>query len=167
MRFIRSFGIIIIIACAICFCRPALAWDTYVGKTIQATVDMLDEGNILIAKTEDGLIPVSFYGIGIPTGKQPFSEQAREALARTLQKGAKIILTTVNQNEEGIFSALVQHNDHSVNNMLVDRGLAWVDRQSCKAFFCRRWYIQEHLAVKERRGIWALNLSSPPWQWSN
>ncbi|MBD5642093.1 MAG: thermonuclease family protein, partial [Desulfovibrio sp.] len=62
---------------------------------------------------------------------------------------------------------LVQVQDRSVNNRLVSDGLAWVDRSTCKAFFCRRWHIEEHLAQKDRRGIWSLNMSTPPWQWGN
>ena len=67
--------------------------------------------------------------------------------------------------KDGSIRALVQVRGDSVNYQLVAQGLAWVDRQSCKAIFCRRWYIQEHQAVQERRGIWRLNLGTPPWQW--
>ena len=29
--------------------------------------------------------------------------------------------------------------------------------QPARRFFCRRWYIQEHIALKDKRGIWSLN----------
>ena len=142
------------------------AWESYVGKTMDARVVEIKPGNIILARSPDGReLNARFYGIGIPTEKQPFGETARRVLNELLPKGAKIVVTGVNSDEEGVITALVQHNDHSVNNRLIDEGLAWVDRRECKAFFCRRWHIQEHLAVKDRRGIWSLNLSSPPWQW--
>ena len=79
--------------------------------------------------------------------------------------GTKVGVESVGQLEAGPISALVQVGGDSVNYKLVMAGLAWVDRQKCRAIFCRRWLIQEHQAVVDRRGIWSLNMSTPPWQW--
>ena len=79
--------------------------------------------------------------------------------------GTKVGVESVGQLEAGPISALVQVAGDSVNYKLVMAGLAWVDRQKCRAIFCRRWLIQEHQAVVDRRGIWSLNMSTPPWQW--
>lgn len=148
------------------FASPSRGWESYVGKTMSATVESLDEGNLLRVKSDEKIFPVRFYGVGIPTLKQPFGAEAREALEKLLPPGCGVVLTTVNADDGGVVSALVQHNDRSVNNRLVEEGLAWVDRHTCKAFFCRRWHIQEHIAIKDRRGIWSINMGSPPWQWS-
>ncbi len=146
----------------------AFAWDTYIGRNMTVRITGLSPGNILQVRDDDGRkFPVRFYGIGIPGPCQPLGADARAMIASLLPDGAKAILTTVNQDEEGIVNALVQIQDRSVNNRLVSDGLAWVDRSTCKAFFCRRWHIEEHLAQKERRGIWSLNISTPPWQWGN
>lgn len=147
----------------------SLAWENYRPVSRTVYVQDIEAGNILIVNEHDrsdkNNFAVRFYGIGIPGTRQPLGEQAKNELATMLPKGSKIIISTVRTDEEGIISALVQHNDHSVNNRLIELGLAWVDRRTCKAFFCRRWHIQEHLAIREKRGIWALNLPSPPWQW--
>lgn len=151
--------------------RDTGAWENYrpVSKTVY--VQGIEEGNILIVnehnKSDKNNFPVRFYGIGIPGPRQPLGEEAKSELLSILPKGSKIIISTVRTDEEGIVSALVQYKDHSVNNRLIELGLAWVDRQTCKAFFCRRWHIQEHLAVKDKRGIWALKIPTPPWQWGN
>ena len=66
-----------------------------------------------------------------------------------------------------LFSVLVQTSPvrrGAVNSL--GEVLAWVDRQKCRAVFCRRWLIQEHQAVLDKRGIWGLNIGTPPWQWS-
>lgn len=145
---------------------PAHAWDTYVGRTLTARVVDIPASNILSVRDSGGkVLAIRFYGIGVPTSRQPFGKEAHALLRSLLAPGAKIILTTVNEAEDGIISALVQVQDRSVNNRLVADGLAWVDRSTCKAFFCRRWHIEEHVAQKERRGIWGLNFSTPPWQW--
>lgn len=148
---------------------PAIAWENYTGKSFPVYVQKVEAGNILLVSENkeggEGSFAIRFYGIGIPTLKQPFGRQAHDELLEILPKGTKIIITTIRKDEEGIISALVQLQDHSINNRLVDEGLAWVDRSTCKAFFCRRWHIQEHLALKERRGVWSMNISTPPWQW--
>ena len=169
-KFSRAIGrSIVFVFAAIVFVglpEPSGAWESYVGKTMNATVEGLEEGNILRVKSDGKIFPVRFYGVGIPTLKQPFGLEAREALEKLLPSGCGVVLTTVNADEEGVVSALVQHNDRSVNNRLVEEGLAWVDRHTCKAFFCRRWHIQEHIAIKDHRGVWSINMGSPPWQWS-
>lgn len=150
--------------------KMSFAWEMrYSGKTLVVYVRQIEPGNVLLVNENrnggDNDLVVRFYGIGIPTSNQPFGVAAAEELRKLLPPGKKIIITTVKEDEEGIISALVQMDDHSINNMLVDRGLAWVDRSTCKAFFCRRWHIQEHLALKNHRGIWSANISTPPWQW--
>lgn len=148
---------------------PVQAWENYSGRNLVVYVRHLDDGNTLFVnesnKDDKNTFPIRFYGVGIPTARQPFGKEAHDELAKLLTPGEKLYITLVNQDKEGIVSALVQLNDHSINNRLVDEGLAWVDRSTCKAFFCRRWHIQESLAIKDRRGIWSLNMSSPPWQW--
>ena len=149
--------------------ETALAWETITPHKATAYVLRVEEGNLIaVTGLWGGKKPdyiVSRYGIGMPTVEQPFGREARAALLRLLPPGAKVILSIVGAEAEGVVSALVQVEGRSVNNLLVADGLAWVDRSTCKAMLCRRWHIQEHSAITERRGVWSLNLSSPPWQW--
>ena len=82
------------------------------------------------------------------------------------EKGDYVPEGLMGEDDKGAVSALVQVAGTSVNYQLLVEGLAWVNRSTCKAMFCRRWYIQEHQAVVDRRGLWGLNMSTPPWQWS-
>lgn len=145
---------------------PALAWDNYIGRNMDVVVEAVPDGSSLSVKNSDGdPMNISFYGISIPTGRQPYGREARAFLAKMLPRGSKVTLTTINENDEGIVYALVQAADQSINTRLVADGLAWVDRKTCKALFCRRMHIAENTARQERRGIWSLNMSTPPWQW--
>lgn len=141
------------------------AWDTYVGRNISAVMERLTYGNLLTVKDGKKELAISLYGIGIPNARQPFGTLAHRWLGNNVPRGAKLTLTTVNEDDEGVISALVQLADKSVNNALVAEGLAWVDRRSCKAIFCRRWQMEENKAREKRKGIWSLNMSTPPWQW--
>lgn len=162
-------GFLVTLLAALLGADTALAWETITPHSATAYVVRVEEGN-LISVTERwrGKSPqymVSLYGIGMPTGEQPFSKEARKALMQMVPPETKVILSIVGAEAEGVVSALVQVNDRSVNNLLVEEGLAWVDRSTCRAMLCRRWHIQEHSAIKARRGIWSLNMTSPPWQW--
>lgn len=137
-------------------------WDAYVVN--------VEDGNTVSVSTKAGSEEADavllFYGIEAPSMSQPYGPEARAYLQRMMPKGAKVGVEPVGQLESGPISALVQVGGDSVNYKLVMEGLAWVDRQKCRAVFCRRWLIQEHQAVLDRRGIWGLNIGTPPWQWS-
>ena len=143
---------------------PAFAestWDAYVVS--------VEDGNTVTVSTKYGSkepeYVLLFYGIEAPTQNQPFGREAMAYLQGIMPPGTKVGVESVGQLEAGPISALVQVGGDSVNYKLVMAGLAWVDRQKCRAIFCRRWLIQEHQAVVDRRGIWSLNMSTPPWQW--
>ena len=144
---------------------PAFAesvWDAYVVS--------VEDGNTVTVSTKYGSkepeFVLLFYGIEAPTQSQPFGREAMAFLQGMMPVGTKVGVESVGQLEAGPISALVQVGGDSVNYKLVMEGLAWVDRQKCRAIFCRRWLIQEHQAVLDRRGIWGLNIGTPPWQWS-
>lgn len=147
----------------------ARAWESYILKSREAYAVSIEEGNILMVSkwrgTDTAETAVHFYGIGIPGPHQPFGTQAHELLLELLPKGRQVSLESASMEKDGQISALVQAAGVSVNHRLLADGLAWVDRGKCKAFFCRRWLIQEYVARKERRGIWSINVSTPPWQW--
>jgi micrococcal nuclease len=142
--------------------HAASTWDAYVVG--------IEDGNTISVSTKSGSDEADtvllFYGIEAPSMSQPFGPEARAYLMRMMPQGSKVGVEPVGQLESGAITALVQVGGDSVNYKLVMEGLAWVDRQKCRAIFCRRWLIQEHQAVLDRRGIWGLNIGTPPWQWS-
>ena len=148
--------------------ETALAWEAFTPRKTTAYVVQVEEGNLIAVASRWGKkspdYTISLYGIGMPTEDQPFGKEARETLLRLLPRGERVIVSIVGEGA-GVVHALVQAQGRSINNLLVDEGLAWVDRATCKAMLCRRWHIEEHSAIKDRRGIWSLNMTSPPWQW--
>lgn len=151
-----------LIFCLLWEVSPALAWD--------ARVVRVEDGNtVSVSKSRDSDAAdtvLRFYGIDAPTLSQPFGPEAFKRLSEIMPRGTKVTVEPIGESESGTVSALIQVDGTSVNYQLVVEGLAWVNRQSCRAIFCRRWMIQEHQAVVDRRGIWGLNIGTPPWQWS-
>ena len=159
---IRVIALVIIMLSAVFPAYAATTWDAYVVQ--------VEDGNTVAVSTKMGSeepdAVLLFYGIDAPSLSQPFGPQAQAYLQTMMPKGTKVGVEVVGESEAGPVTALVQVGGDSVNYKLVMEGLAWVNRQKCRAVFCRRWLIQEHQAVVDRRGIWGLNLSTPPWQWS-
>ena len=168
----RAGACLLVIFLSLWLCPGARAWDAYVVR--------VEDGNtISVSEKADRDEPITilrFYGIDAPSLSQPFGPEARDFLLRLMPKGTKVGVDSVGvdsvgvdsvgEDDKGAVSALVQVAGTSVNYQLLVEGLAWVNRSRCKAMFCRRWYIQEHQAVVDRRGLWGLNMSTPPWQWS-
>ncbi|MBQ9406082.1 MAG: thermonuclease family protein [Desulfovibrio sp.] len=131
----------------------------------------VEDGNTVTVSTQPDAKKADhvlhFYGVTAPSLRQPCGNEALAFLRQTLPKGTRVGVDVIRETDKGIMRALVQVRGDSVNYQLVVQGLAWVDRQECKAVFCRRWYIQEHQAVQERLGLWRLNMATPPWQWGN
>lgn len=149
------------LACLFCMAGLAHAWDAYIvqvedGNTLSVTRTKGDTANTRILR---------FYGVDAPALNQPCGQQALDFLNNMLPKGEKVTVDPVGTDENGIERALVQVGGTSINYQLLREGLAWVNRNTCKAMFCRRWHIQEHQAIEEKRGIWAIQHSTPPWQW--
>ncbi|WP_291439648.1 thermonuclease family protein [Desulfovibrio sp.] len=147
--------------CLVCAASAVFAGEAWVVR--------VEDGNtISVSSTrnsDEADTVLRFYGIDAPSLSQPFGAEALQRLARIMPRGTKVTFEPVGRSESGTVSALVQVGGASVNYQLVVEGLAWVDRQTCKAIFCRRWMIQEHQAVVDKRGIWGLNIGTPPWQW--
>ncbi|MDR3357482.1 MAG: thermonuclease family protein [Desulfovibrio sp.] len=128
-----------------------------------------DDGAVVVSESQVLDEPAErylFYGVEIPTIRQPFGPESLAWLRGKLPGGTQINLRSVSRDSSGHLRGLIQLDDDSINYQLLHRGFAWVNRAQCRAVFCRRWYIQEHGAVVEKRGLWSIPSSTPPWQWS-
>lgn len=146
-----------------CLCSPVHAWTGYVYR-------VEDGDTIMVSREEKGQGEqslVRLYGIDAPALNQPYAKEARAFLEQLLPKGTEVNIEETSVEDNGILTGLVQVKGSSVNYLLLIEGLAWVDRSTCKALFCRRWHIQEHRAREQEKGLWGLKLSTPPWQWGH
>lgn len=155
----------------LCLCLAlGFVWTVSPVFAGEAWVVRVEDGNTILVSSKrnstEADTVLRFYGIDAPSLNQPFGAEALQHLAQIMPRGTKVSFEPVGKSESGTVSALVQIGGTSINYQLVMEGLAWVDRQTCKAIFCRRWMIQEHQAVVDKRGIWGLNIGTPPWQWA-
>lgn len=138
------------------------------AATLEGYVFSVADGNTVTISNERGGkadLTVRLYGITAPTLRQPCGPEAHAFLSKSLPKGAPVIVETVGAPQGEHAYALIQVRGTSVNYLMVNEGLAWVDRRHCRGVFCRRWMLEERGARESRKGVWALNITTPPWQW--
>ncbi|MDR2054917.1 MAG: thermonuclease family protein [Desulfovibrio sp.] len=150
-----------VMVCSFHAAAPALAREGYVVRVEDDGAVVVSESRVLDEPAERYL----FYGVEVPTARQPFGPESLTWLREKLPQGARINVESVSRDRAGHLRALIQLGSDSINYQLLYQGFAWVNRAQCRAVFCRRWYIQEHQAVVEKRGLWSMPMSTPPWQW--
>jgi endonuclease YncB( thermonuclease family) len=150
------------VVCFLGVVAPALAREGYVVRVEDDGAVVVSESRVLDDPAERYL----FYGVEVPALHQPFGPESLAWLRGKLPRGTQVNLRSASRDSSGHLRALIQLGRDSINYQLLYQGLAWVNRAQCRAIFCRRWYIQEHQAVVEKRGLWSMTMSTPPWQWS-
>ena len=53
----------------------------------------------------------------------------------------------------------------SLNEELVQRGLAWVYEEDCDRSICDSWQTLEENARDRGVGLWSRSDPTPPWKW--
>ena len=148
----------------LCLCAGlAQAKEAYV-------VNIPDGNTIQVASRPSATAPektVQLYGVLAPSLQQPFGKEAVNELRSLMPNGTRVEIESIGKDAGAVETGLVQVNGRSVNYMLVNKGLAWVNRARCTAIYCRRWLIEEHRAVKAKLGVWSVDEAYRPWQWSH
>lgn len=107
---------------------------------------------------------IRLYGIDCPEKGQEHGQQA-QTLTTALVAGRIIEVKPMPPDRSGQGAGLVQVDGQSLNELLIQNGYAWVDRQACREKFCADWGKLERVAKNEKKGMWNDSLLVPPWEW--
>lgn len=153
MRFLPSLFLIFVLVPLPCF-----AW--------QGTVVKVADGDTLVVQDNDGQrVRIRLYGIDCPEGKQPFGPQATET-AGVLAFGASIEVDPIKRDRYNRLVAIVYlPNGSTLEDSLLDAGLAWVFTRYCKRSECEAWRQKEERARTTGIGLWVEPAPVPPWEW--
>jgi endonuclease YncB( thermonuclease family) len=149
----------ILILAALLLPAQALAYLAH-AKTVR------DGDSIAAYGPEDALVNLRLYGIDAPEYKQPYGLQAKKRLSKLLGK-REFQVEPQDTDRYGRTVALLRLPDGTlVNEVLVAEGAAWVYDQYCReADLCQRLRELQDKARVERRGLWAEDNPTPPWNW--
>lgn len=138
--------------------------DAFAGKTFSASVLKVIDGDSLLVATAQDTIEVRLYGVDCPEYDQSFSREAKSFVEKSVL-GKKVKIEPAYHDSYGRLVAVVVQGKKVLNKDLVQAGLAWVSPKYCKKTFCSSWKEGEHIAHKEKRGLWHDEHPEPPWRW--
>lgn len=130
----------------------------------QATVIKIIDGDSLEVSHNGRSNSIRLYGIDSPEWQQPYSRKARFYLEKLLL-GNDVLLEELYIDKFGRSVALVYYQGNSVNQLLVEKGLAWVHIYYCHKKICEHWKILEQVARTKKLGLWKEKKPVPPWVW--
>ncbi len=138
-----------------CLC---FAWTgKVVGVVDGDTIDVLRYG---------AAVRVRLYGIDCPEKHQDFGNRAKQYTAEKVFGREVHVKPVGNLDRYGRIIALVYPvgGSLSLNEMLVQEGLAWVYTEYCTGIECMRWREIEDHVRKEGLGVWSRGNPVPPWK---
>jgi endonuclease YncB( thermonuclease family) len=103
------------------------------------------------------------YGIDTPAIGQAFGKEAKQ-FAVDMVYGKTVNVETRGKDPYGRTVGIVIVNGKSLNESLVQNGLAWVYQKYCKATFCEDWLNLEIVARYDKIGLWNEPNPTPPWE---
>lgn len=161
-RPVRLRGFICAAALVVALLAPAAA----LSRELAGTVVFVPDGDTIMVNTGYGKPrKVRLYGVDCPELGQPFGRIATKA-ASDLVLYAPVSLTVVYKDKYNRLVAIVTMRDgKTLNEKLLDQGMAWFDARFCKQGFCRDWKKLEQHARAKQRGLWRQHTPTPPWTW--
>ena len=127
-----------------------------------ATVTRIVDGDTLIL---DDTIKIRLYGIDSPENGQPGEREATEA-ATALALGQRVEVEEQYQDRYGrTVAIIILGNGNTLQEALLQKGMAWVAPRYCKRHECVYWKDLEQAARLSQIGIWQDERVIPPWEW--
>jgi micrococcal nuclease len=127
-------------------------------------VVMVVDGDRLIISHAEISGAYSLYGIDCPELSQPYGSAARDYVEAMIAD-RPITVETVALGTWGRPLVKLYVDDVSLNEMLLKKGLAWVDMYYCDKKFCYQWQKIEEMARQAAEGLWQGDNPIPPWEW--
>ena len=137
----------------------ALAWEARV-------VDVADGDTITVEPIQGGnRVKIRLHGIDAPETKQSYGQAAKGFVNNVaLYKVVDVQPTPQGSDRYGrIVAVVVIPGIGILQELLLERGLAWVYPRYCKN--CTNWEAIQTQAQSQQRGLWTDKDPIPPWEW--
>lgn len=141
---------------------PAHAWPARV-------VYIADGDTVHVEPVQGGeRVKVRLYGIDCPEARQPYG-QAATGFVSDLVLFREVEVEDHGKDKYKRTLAVLHIGGTTVQDALLDAGLAWVYTRYCKLPDCAAWKAREKAAVQARRGLWQELAGErkpvAPWKW--
>jgi endonuclease YncB( thermonuclease family) len=140
-------------------------------RTIEGFVTQVFDGDTLTLEKRDGTkLRVRLYGIDAPEirhdrkSRQPFSEEARWALAEKVLRKS-VILTVLERDKDKRMVGIITLGKRSINEEMVREGWAWAYRKDLRGPYVGEFIDAERVAREKKLGLWQQANPQPPWEY--
>lgn len=146
---LRVFALLLIAA-------PVFGDSILTGKVVS-----IADGDTLTILVEGQQHRIRLAEIDAPERKQPFGRKSRQTLSELcFRKEVEVVI--IDKDRYGRLIGRVFAGMVDVNAEMVRRGMAWVYLKYAKDPVL---FELEKIARSERRGLWAGEEPTPPWEW--
>lgn len=130
-----------------------------IGQILTGRVVGVADGDTVTMLVGGRQVRVRLHGIDAPERTQDFSDRAKRFLSdRVFDRNIEVEVMDIDRYGRSVGVVQVAGNAKSVNEELVEQGLAWAYRRYSTA------YVEdESEARRARRGLWSLPNPQPPW----
>lgn len=132
--------------------------SAYSGKVVA-----VHEGDRLTVLHNGKKLNVQLYGIDAPELKQSYGNDARSFLD-AFTKEESVEVEPIGTMKKGNLTGMVFLGSDNINELLLLKGQAWVDRTQCTADICGKWIKMEEAAKATQKGLWSDPQAIPPWE---
>ena len=142
------------------------AWTSWAEEHYHAKVVSIADGDMITVLHNNTQIKIRLYGIDTPEKGRAFGTKAKQFTADQIF-GKSVLVTPMDTDRYGLTVALIdlQNDTGTLNEALVDVGLAWVYRKYCKADFYTDWLTVEEVARFPGHGRWTDPYPIPPYEY--
>ncbi len=145
-------------------CLSITPSDLMAKELVYGVVTNVIDGDSLHVTTPKKEIQIRLYGVDAPEYTQPSADAAKRFIEKTV-KGKRVSLEPQYTDSYGRMVAVVFNGSETLNDQLVQAGLAWVSPKYCQQDYCDAWKKKEKMAQLAKKGIWQESEPIPPWVW--
>lgn len=135
-----------------------------VKTTYSATVVSIIDGDSLEVRYNGKNRQIRLWGIDAPEWNQPHAYLAKRLL-RSMLLGRKVVVEPYYLDDYKRVIAQVYREHQNINQLLIERGYAWVHIYYCKKDICDEWRKLQARARGRKAGLWGNRQAIPPWRW--
>lgn len=158
--------LIVIIALSTCSLPSlVLSYNRDSDPFMATTIKVIDGDTFQISRSGKEEV-VRLWGIDSPEWDQPYSHKAKYLLEKHILD-IEIVVRPFYYDKYGRLVAIVNSKGKNINQLLIERGLAWVHIYFCDQEICNTWKTIEKKARKKRIGLWSKSQPVPPWKWKH
>lgn len=129
-----------------------------------ARVKKVIDGDSLIVMQNNNKKEIRLWGVDSPEWGQPYSKRAKKFLKDTVMNNT-ISVQPYYHDDYGRLVAGIFYNQVNINQLMVEKGYAWVHIYYCNKEICKEWSALQREAKKKKLGLWREADPVPPWEW--